>query len=167
MGVMRSQRLREELKRECSDILRKMKDPRIGFVSVTDAEISQDLRHVKIFVSIFGDAGEKERTLAALEHARGFVRTEIGKRIRLRHTPEIVFRLDESIERGHRIDALLRSVAGEGADSAAPGAGEEPGAAVGGQGDNAGESVTGTPAVTAGGHRTAGASSEEEADEPR
>jgi len=54
MGVTRRQRLQEEFKRETSDILQKMKDPRIGFVSVTDAEISQDLRHVKIFVSVFG-----------------------------------------------------------------------------------------------------------------
>ncbi|MBO8141011.1 MAG: 30S ribosome-binding factor RbfA [Firmicutes bacterium] len=117
MAVPRSARIREELKREASDILRKMKDPRIGFVSVTDAEISSDLRHVKIFVSIYGTPEEKERTLAALEHARGFVRTEIGKRIRLRHTPEIAFRLDDSIERGHRIDNILRSVtSGENAD---------------------------------------------------
>jgi len=113
VGVTRSQRLREELKRECSDILRKMKDPRIGIASVTDAEISQDLRHVKVFVSIYGDDDEKERTLAALEHARGFVRSEIGKRIRLRHTPEITFRLDDSIERGQRINLLLREVVGE------------------------------------------------------
>ncbi|OUM97470.1 MAG: ribosome-binding factor A [Firmicutes bacterium ZCTH02-B6] len=117
MGVTRRQRLQEEFKRETSDILQKMKDPRIGFVSVTDAEISQDLRHVKIFVSVFGSDDEKERTLAALEHARGFVRTELGRRIRLRHTPEVVFRLDDSIERGQRINQLLRSVATEeGAD---------------------------------------------------
>jgi len=113
VGVTRKERLREELRREASDILRKMKDPRVGFVSVTDVEVSQDLRHVKVFVSIFGSDEDKERTLEALEHARGFVRTEIGRRIRLRHTPEIHFRLDESIERGHRINALLRTVAAD------------------------------------------------------
>ncbi|HEY8418597.1 MAG TPA: 30S ribosome-binding factor RbfA [Limnochordales bacterium] len=166
MGVTRSQRLREELKRECSDILRKMKDPRIGFVSVTDAEISQDLRHVKIFVSVFGDAEEKERTLAALEHARGFVRTEIGKRIRLRHTPEIVFRLDDSIERGHRINTLLRSVVGEqrGNDASAAGrasSGPDPAAA------GADTGTAHSPAGTTDSGPGTGAPSEEGADEPR
>lgn len=113
MGHQRAQRMREGLKRETSEILRTMKDPRIGFVSVTDVEVSRDLRHVKVFVSIFGDDEEKNDTLDALVHAQGFVRSELGKRIRLRHTPEIVFRMDESIERGARINELLRSVAGE------------------------------------------------------
>ncbi len=113
MGVPRSERIREEFKREISDILRKMKDPRIGFVSVTDVELSRDLRHAKVFVSIFGDEAEKENTLAALLHAQGFIRSELGRRIRLRHTPEITFRLDDSIERGDRINRLLRSVVPE------------------------------------------------------
>lgn len=106
----RAQRMREGLKREISEILRTMKDPRVGFVSITDVEVSRDLRHVKAFVSIFGDDKEKNDTLTALVHAQGFVRTELGKRIRLRHTPEIVFRLDESIARGARINELLRTV---------------------------------------------------------
>lgn len=113
MSVPRSERIREDFKREISDILRKMKDPRIGFVSVTDVELSRDLRHAKVFVSIFGDVAEKENTLAALLHAQGFIRSELGRRIRLRHTPEIAFRLDDSIERGDRINRLLRSVVPE------------------------------------------------------
>lgn len=113
VSVPRSERIREDFKREISDILRKMKDPRIGFVSVTDVELSRDLRHAKVFVSIFGDVAEKENTLAALLHAQGFIRSELGRRIRLRHTPEIAFRLDDSIERGDRINRLLRSVVPE------------------------------------------------------
>lgn len=113
MGVPRSERMREEFKREAGDILRKMKDPRIGFVSVTDVELSRDLRHAKIFVSIFGDEEEKHNTLTALTRAQGFVRSELGQRIRMRHTPEITFRLDDSIERGDRINRLLRSVSTE------------------------------------------------------
>lgn len=113
MGVSRAARMREEFKREASDILLKMKDPRIGFVSVTDVEISRDLRHAKVFVSIYGDEEEKTNTLEALMHAQGFVRSEIGQRIRMRHTPEVTFRLDDSIERGDRINRLLRSVAAE------------------------------------------------------
>ena len=113
MSVPRSERIREDFKRETSDILRKMKDPRIGFVSVTDVEMSRDLRHAKIYVSIFGDDEAKAQTLEALHHAQGFVRSELGRRIRLRHTPEISFRLDDSIERGHRINRLLRELAPE------------------------------------------------------
>lgn len=111
MSGQRAQRMREGLKRETSEILRTMKDPRIGFVSVTDVEVSRDLRHVKVFVSVYGDEDEKEATMDVLVNAQGFVRSELGKRIRLKHTPEIVFRADESIERGARINELLRTVA--------------------------------------------------------
>lgn len=121
MSVPRAERIREDFKRETSDILRKMKDPRIGFVSVTDVELSRDLRHAKIFVSIFGAEEEKQKTLAALTHAQGFIRTELGQRIRLRYTPEISFRLDDSIERGDRINRLLRTLTAEGPDGETPG----------------------------------------------
>jgi ribosome-binding factor A len=108
---VRLARLRELFKVEISAILhREMKDPRIGFVSVTDVEISPDLRHAKAFVSILGDAEAKAKTMAGLENAQGFIRTELGRRIRLRRIPEILFRLDESIERGVRVQHLLRRV---------------------------------------------------------
>ena len=108
---VRLARLRELFKVEISAILhREMKDPRIGFVSVTDVEISPDLRHAKAFVSILGDAEAKAKTMAGLENAQGFIRTELGRRIRLRRIPEILFRLDESIERGARVQHLLRRV---------------------------------------------------------
>jgi len=111
MSTPRIARLRELFKEETSAILqRQMKDPRIGFVSVTDVELSADLRHAKIFVSIFGDAEAKARTMQGLASAQGFVRTELARRIRLRHIPAVVFKMDESIERGARVDALLRQV---------------------------------------------------------
>lgn len=112
-------RVREEIKKEASDIIRnKLKDPRVGFVTVTDVEVSGDLRHVKVFVSVYGDASEKQKTMEALHRAVGFVRTELGQRIRLRHTPEIQFSFDESIERGARIFELLGEVrAGRSADT--------------------------------------------------
>lgn len=104
-------RLRELLKKETSEILqRQMKDPRIGFVSVTDVELSADLRHAKIFVSILGDAVAKTRTMEGLESAQGFIRTELARRIRLRRIPEVLFKIDESIERGARVNRLLRQV---------------------------------------------------------
>lgn len=120
-GGQRLERLREEFKREAADIIRRMKDPRLGFVTVTDAEISNDVRHVKIFVSILGDPAERERTLSGLERAAGHVRTELGRRIRLRHTPEIVFRFDPSAERGLRINQLLDAVRSDRPAESAPG----------------------------------------------
>jgi len=106
-------RVREEMKKEVSDILFKLKDPRIGFVTVTDVEASPDLRMMKIYVSVMGDETEKAMTMEALAKATGHVRTEIGRRIRLRHTPEIQFKFDTSIERGARIVQLLKEVESE------------------------------------------------------
>jgi ribosome-binding factor A len=111
MTTPRIARLRELMKKEVSEILqREMKDPRIGFVSVTDVELSADLRHAKIFVSIFGDAEAKTKTMEGLVSAQGFVRTALAHRIRLRRIPEVLFRMDESIERGARVNRLLRQV---------------------------------------------------------
>lgn len=110
--TLRREKLQELFKEETSAILqRRLRDPRIGFVSVTDVELSPDLRHAKIFVSVLGDEEAKRRTMEGLERAAGFVRSELGRRITLRHTPEILFRLDDSIERGTRITALLREAA--------------------------------------------------------
>lgn len=114
MSPTRVERLQEQLKVEISDILHKqVKDPRIGFVSITYVEVSHDLRHVKVFVSVMGDDTAKAQTMAGLEKATGFIRTEVGSRIRLRHTPEIAFRLDESIEHGSRILQLLAKTKAE------------------------------------------------------
>jgi ribosome-binding factor A len=106
----RVQRVREAIKQEASDIIQQMKDPRIGFVTVTDAEVSRDLRHVKIFVSVLGDEESRRASLEGLERATGYIRSELGQRIRLRHTPEIVFRWDESLERGARISRILQDL---------------------------------------------------------
>ncbi|NLN29173.1 MAG: 30S ribosome-binding factor RbfA [Firmicutes bacterium] len=121
----RVQRIREEIKRAAAEIIRNMKDPRIGFVSVTDVEVSNDLSHVKIFVSVLGDDEAKARTLEGLQAATGFVRTEIGRAVRMRHTPEIVFRLDSSLERGARINQLLAEISSSSDDETAQGA-EDP-----------------------------------------
>lgn len=110
--TLRREKLQELFKEEASAILqRRLRDPRVGFVSVTDVELSADLRRAKIFVSVLGDEEAKRRTMEGLERAAGFVRSELGRRITLRHTPEILFRLDDSIERGTRITALLREAA--------------------------------------------------------
>ncbi|NLW16358.1 MAG: 30S ribosome-binding factor RbfA [Firmicutes bacterium] len=111
MAQYRAERLQGLLQVELSDIIHgSLKDPRVGFVSVTAVEVSRDLRHVKAFVSVMGDEAEQEQTVATLNNAADYIRTEIGKRIRLRHTPEIIFRLDKSIEYGTHINALLRKL---------------------------------------------------------
>lgn len=111
MNNIRAHRVAEQMKKELGDILsRRVKDPRIGFVTVTDVQVSGDLQQAKIFISIFGDEKQKEETLIGLTKSKGFIRSEIGKRIRLRKTPEISFEIDEAIEYGNKIEKLLRDI---------------------------------------------------------
>ncbi len=108
---LRAEKMREFLKEEVSQIiLHELKDPRIGFVSITDVEISVDLRYARIFVSVLGDDAAKAKTMEGLHSAQRFIRAALGKRMQIRYTPEVTFRLDESIERGTRIVSLLREV---------------------------------------------------------
>jgi len=114
LTYQRADRVKELLRQEISQIIREeIKDPRVGFATVTDVEISQDLRHAKVFVSVYGDEVSRGDTLKALEKASGFIRNEIGKRIRMKHVPEILFRFDHSIERGARIFELLHEIKDE------------------------------------------------------
>lgn len=111
MSKNRQRRLSELLKEEISDIiLKEVKDPRIGFVSITDVELSGDLRHAKIFFSVIGDQSEREDTLNGLKKATGFIRKLVGERITVYHTPELVFKYDDSIEHGIHISNLIKEV---------------------------------------------------------
>lgn len=97
------------MKQEIADILmRKIKDPRIGFVTVTDVEVADDLRNAKVFVSVYG--GDKEASLKGLKSAAPFIRSELGKRMRMRFVPELIFRFDGTVEQGAHIMELLRSI---------------------------------------------------------
>lgn len=105
---LRANRVAEQMKKEMSDIIsRRLKDPRVGFVTVTDVEVTGDLQQAKVFITVLGDEDTKAETLKALEKAKGFIRSEIGSRIRLRKTPEIFFEFDESIEYGNRIEKII------------------------------------------------------------
>lgn len=107
----RPERLAEAIKKEVSELLREeLKDPRIGFVSITSVEVSKDLRYANIYASIFGEPDQQKISMKALQKAQGFIRGELGKRIRLRYTPEITFKLDQSISQGSRIIALMEKV---------------------------------------------------------
>ncbi|MBD1837535.1 30S ribosome-binding factor RbfA [Coleofasciculus sp. FACHB-64] len=101
------------IKREISQmLLTEIKDDRVGagMVSVTDVDVSGDLQHAKIFVSIYGTEEAKVETMAGLRAATGFVRSELGQRLRLRRTPELLFQEDRSLERGDRILSLLNQL---------------------------------------------------------
>ena len=111
--LTKDQRVAEEIRREISDIIMNgIKDPRVsGLISITGVRVSDDLRHAKVFVSIYGENDlDKNETYETLKNATGFVRREIGSRIRLRYTPDIAFVLDESIEYSINISKLLKEV---------------------------------------------------------
>src|SRR5699024_9159436 len=111
MDNTRTNRVAEQMKKENRDIInQKLKDPRVGFVTVTDVDLTNDLQHAKIFVSALGDEEEKEASLTALMKACGFIWTKVARRIRLRKVPEIVFKFDEAHEHGNRIESILRDL---------------------------------------------------------
>ncbi|MGM7720412.1 30S ribosome-binding factor RbfA [uncultured Metabacillus sp.] len=108
---LRANRVGEQMKKELGDIIgRKIKDPRIGFVTVTDVNVSGDLQIAKVYISVLGDEEQRQNTLKGLAKAKGFIRSEIGQRIRLRKTPEIQFEFDESIDYGNRIETLIHEL---------------------------------------------------------
>ncbi|MFA6988791.1 MAG: 30S ribosome-binding factor RbfA [Candidatus Gastranaerophilaceae bacterium] len=108
----RGDRIRKMLMKELSDILlRSVKDPRIaGIVSITDLELSPDYSIANIYISVYGSENQKEQTMDALIDNTSKIRREIGKRIRLRLTPELHFFPDDSLERGSRITQLLDKI---------------------------------------------------------
>ncbi|HEY4554549.1 MAG TPA: 30S ribosome-binding factor RbfA [Bacillaceae bacterium] len=108
---LRANRVGEQMKKEMGEIItRKIKDPRIGFVTVTDVQVTGDLQQATVYISVLGDDEQKENTLKGLAKAKGFIRSEIGQRIRLRKTPEISFEFDESIDYGNKIETLLKQI---------------------------------------------------------
>lgn len=107
----RQEKLGELIAEEISDLLRtRVKDPRVGFASITHVEVSGDFRHAKIFVSVMGNPEERQETMKALKHASGFLRHELASRLTVRYVPEIDFRLDTSIEKGARVLDLIHQV---------------------------------------------------------
>ena len=111
MAHRRTARVADLVKQEVSQIIQhEMKDPRIGFVTVTSVEVSIDLRHARIYFSVLGSKADQEASLEGLERARGYIRTQLGRRIKLRHVPELIFRYDESFDYAQRISNVMRSI---------------------------------------------------------
>lgn len=102
-------RISEEVKREISNIIQnELKDPRLpSLVSIIDCQVTKDLGHAKVYVSVMGTEEEKKNAIKALKSAAGFIRRELGHKVQLRATPEIHFELDNSIEHGMYINKLL------------------------------------------------------------
>ncbi len=103
----------EEIKRILSRIIQEeIKDPRVGegMVSVTRVELSSDLSHARVNISILGEKSKQEEAFAALKNARGYIRTELARSIKIKHAPELELRLDNSIEHGINISSLLDSI---------------------------------------------------------
>ena len=104
----RPERISEQIKEEVSLIIAgEMSDPRIGFVTVTNAKISPDLRHAKIYVSILGSEEEVAQSLQALNRASGFIRYQLGAALRIRRTPELHFAFDDTLRTATRIEEIL------------------------------------------------------------
>lgn len=121
MAGSRRARVDEEVKRAVSEIIASdVKDDRLSpMVSVTAAEVTQDLKFAKIFISVFGTDKERARTMEALEHAAGFIRSRLARKISLRRAPELIFEPDNSVENGLHIARLLSEVQAEDAANAA------------------------------------------------
>ena len=113
MQGKRLDRVNQLLKEEVSMLLqRELKDPRLGFVTVTEVDTAKDLRQAKVFVSVLGGDEQWKGSIAALTSARGFIRNWLRQHLDLRVTPELVFRPDRSMEHAARIQALLKGLHG-------------------------------------------------------
>ena len=113
MPADRMRRVNEAVREVLSGRLAEgLKDPRIGFVTVTAVETSPDLRHARVFVSVLGDDADRDRTLAGLASSHGLLQAEIARELRMKRTPTLEFVYDESIDRGMRISELLEEDGG-------------------------------------------------------
>jgi ribosome-binding factor A len=112
-GYARVDRVKEQIMRELAELVRTgLKDPRAGFITINDVEVTRDYSHATVYYTVLDDKA-REVTAEALEHAKGFLRSELSKRITVFRTPELHFEYDESVERGMSISQLIDEVAAE------------------------------------------------------
>jgi ribosome-binding factor A len=104
----RADRVSDLLKEEISQLLlREVKDPHIGFITITDVEVSKDLQVAKVYYTILGDEKQLRESAQALNRVSRFIKRQLGKRLRMRYIPDIIFKYDHSLEYGNRIDDIL------------------------------------------------------------
>jgi ribosome-binding factor A len=115
MSERRQHRVAEEIQRRSSQFIREeLKDPRLGFLTITGVDINSDLTHATIHVSVLGNPEEQQQTMDALRRAKGLIKRDVGDWLRIRTVPEITFKLDTSLERGARILDLIKTLEHEG-----------------------------------------------------
>jgi ribosome-binding factor A len=111
MASRRQRKVAELLHKELSLLLQhETKDPRVGFITVTGVDISPDLKLARVYVSVLGDKADAKETIAGLTNATGYFRYKLGQSLSLRHVPDLVFKLDTSLEHGLRIESLLDTI---------------------------------------------------------
>jgi len=119
MSSLRPERVQEALRQEISKIVQfELKDPRLGFVTITRVELTKDLRYAKVFFSVLGDSKDKKNTLKGLNAAKGYIKGKIPDGVSLRFMPEIAFKIDESLEHAKHIYELLDKLKKERRDEA-------------------------------------------------
>jgi ribosome-binding factor A len=111
-------RVNESLREVVSEAVGELKDPRLGFVTVTGVETSPDLRHARVFVSVLGTERQRQESIAALESAHGVLQGKVNRELRLKRTPQLAFEYDPSVERGVRMTQLIDELAPDEDDSA-------------------------------------------------
>ena len=108
MSSMRAERIGEQMKKELMDIINnKVKDPRVGFITITDVVLTNDLSQAKVFLTVLGN---DKNTFKALDKAKGFIKSELGSRMRLRIMPELMYEYDQSIEYGNKIERMIQDL---------------------------------------------------------
>lgn len=112
MSVNRTVRIQEEIRKILSEVIRNnIKDPRVPILTtVTRVEVTRDLRYAKAFISVFGEKEDKVKCIEGLKSAAGYIRREVGSKIKVRYTPEILFEIDESLEHGLHINKILSDI---------------------------------------------------------
>ncbi|HCY6716157.1 TPA: 30S ribosome-binding factor RbfA [Staphylococcus aureus] len=111
MSSMRAERVGEQMKKELMDIINnKVKDPRVGFITITYVVLTNDLSQAKVFLTVLGNDKEVENTFKALDKAKGFIKSELGSRMRLRIMPELMYEYDQSIEYGNKIERMIQDL---------------------------------------------------------
>lgn len=111
MATIKQERLNQIILKEVSDIIQfSLKDPSIGFVTITDVDVSNDHSYATVYVTFLGKKERNEKGLKTLNKAKGYIRSELSKRLKIRRVPEISFKLDESFEKARKLDAILNAI---------------------------------------------------------
>jgi ribosome-binding factor A len=111
MSSIKQKRLEGTIRKNISDIVQfGVKDPNVGFVTITDVHVSNDHSYATVYVSFLGKDARAQAGLKALDRARGYIRSELSKRLDIRRTPELIFKLDEAMQEGQHIEDIIREI---------------------------------------------------------